>query len=141
MDSICYHMIDVHRIEPLPERFNKISGIIVDSALAVHRYYGPGLRESLYEESLILELTERGLLVESQVMLPVHYHARTLKQRLILDLLVEKCVIVEIKSVKEILPVHESQLLTYLKITDLRPGLILNFNAPLMKDGIKRIIR
>jgi GxxExxY protein len=129
------------KFEPLPKRFNDISGIIVDSALAVHKYYGPGLKESLYEESLILELTDRGLLVESQVTLPVHYYERTLKQRLILDLLVEKCVIVEIKSVAQILPVFETQLLTYLKITGLRLGLIINFNVPLVKDGIRRIIR
>ena len=134
-------MIDPHRIEPIPESYNKITGIIVDSALAVHRYYGPGLKESLYAESLILELMDRGLLVESQVVLPVHYYQRLLKQKLIIDLLVEKCVVVEIKSVREILPVHETQLLTYLKITDLRQGLILNFNAKLMKDGIKRLIR
>lgn len=129
------------KFEPLPERTNWVSGAVVDSALAVHRYYGPGFRESLYEESMILELKDRGLLVESQVMYPVHYHHRLLKQRIVLDLLVEKCVVVENKSVPNILPVHETQLLTYLKITGLRLGLIINFNVPLIKDGIKRLIR
>ncbi len=129
------------RFEPLPPHTNAVSRAIVDAALAVHRYYGPGLRENLYEESLILELTSRGLMVESQVMLPVHYYQQLLKQQLVLDLLVEKCVVVEIKSVSEILPVYEKQLLTYLKITGLRLGLIINFNVPLIKDGIKRIIR
>ena len=133
--------IPVKKFAPLPERFNKISGAIVDSALAVHRYYGPGLKESLYEESLIIELTDRGILAESQVTLPVQYYKRTLKQRLVLDLLIEKSIIVEIKSTNGILSVHEQQLLTYLKITGLRLGLIINFNAPLIKQGIKRIIR
>jgi len=126
---------------PLPEELNKISGIIVDSALTVHKYYGPGLKESIYEESLILELTKRGVNVESQVTLSVHYYEQTLKQRLKLDLLVEKSIIVEIKSAQEIITVHEAQLLTYLKITGLRLGLIINFDTPLIKNGIKRIIR
>jgi GxxExxY protein len=136
-------MVDVvdKKFEPLPERVNRISGIIVDSALTVHRYYGPNLRERIYEESLILELSKRGLFVESQVWLPVHYYEMTLKQRIIIDILVEKCVIVEIKSVSQLTPDHETQLLTYLKITGIRLGLLINFNVPLIKDGIRRFIR
>jgi len=124
----------------LPDRLNQISGMIVDSALAIHRYYGPGLLESVYEECLIIELTERGLVVESQVTLPINYRDHLLKKGLKLDLLVEKSVIVEIKSVDQILPIHQSQLLTYLKITNLRLGLVINFNAKLIKEGIKRVV-
>jgi len=130
----------ITRIKPLPDRLNEISGIIVDSALAIHRYYGPGLLESIYEECLIFELTERGLIVESQVTLPINYHDHRLKKGLKLDLLVEKSVIVEIKSVDQILTLHQSQLLTYLKITNCRLGLVINFNEKLIKDGIKRVV-
>jgi GxxExxY protein len=136
-------MNDIPRTKfgPLPEQLSRISGIIVDSALTVHKYYGPGLKESIYEESLILELKKRGVHVESQVMLPVQYYEQTLKQRLKLDLLVEKSIIVEIKSAQEIITVHEVQLITYLKITGLRLGLIINFDTSLIKNSIKRIIR
>ncbi len=126
--------------KPIPDRLNEISGAIVDSALTIHRYFGPGLLESIYEECLIIELEDRGFKVESQVTLPVDYKEHRLKKGLKLDIIVEKSVIVEIKSVDQILSIHELQLLTYLKVTNCRLGLIINFNAKLIKDGIKRIV-
>ncbi len=125
---------------PFPIHLNKISGAVVDAAFAVHTTLGPGLLESVYEECLIIELIERGLVVESQVLLPINYKGRPLKRQLRIDLVVEKSVIVEIKNVENILPVHEAQLITYLKISGRRPGLIINFNSALIKDGIKRIV-
>jgi GxxExxY protein len=126
--------------EPLPVYLNKISGAIVDAAFSVHTTLGPGLLESIYEECLIIELIERGLRVESQVLLPINYKGRLLKRQLRIDLIAEKSVIVEIKNVENILPVHEAQLITYLKLSGLRLGLIINFNSALIKDGIKRIV-
>jgi GxxExxY protein len=135
------HVIDKKgdKKEPLPMHLNKISGAIVDAAFAVHTTLGPGLLESIYEECLIIELIERGLMVESQVLRPINYKGRWLKRRLRIDLIIEKSVVVEIKTVENILPVHEAQLITYLKLSGHRLGLIINFNSALIKDGIKRI--
>jgi GxxExxY protein len=94
----------MRNIKPIPDHLNQISGAIVDSALAIHRYYGPGMLESIYEECLIIELTERGFKVESQVTLPIEYRGHHLKKGLKLDLLVEKSVIAEIKSVDQNYP-------------------------------------
>ncbi|BAI61689.1 conserved hypothetical protein [Methanocella paludicola SANAE] len=127
------------RKEPIPDKTNKISGIIVDSALTVHRTLGPGLLERVYEECLIQELTLRGLKVESQIPLPIEYKGLRIEDAVRIDILVENCVIIEIKAVETVLPVHEAQLLTYLKLSNNRLGLLINFNSPLIKDGIKRI--
>jgi len=128
------------RKEPFPAHLNKISGAIVDAAFAVHTTLGPGLLESIYQDCLIIELIERGLKVESQVLLPINYKGRLLKRKLRIDLVVEKSIILEIKNIEKILPVHEAQLITYLKLSGHRLGLIINFNSALIKDGIKRII-
>lgn len=119
---------------------NEISGSIVDAAVNVHKNLGPGLLESIYEEALLYEFEKRHLSYESQKNLPVPYEDIVLKTNFRLDVLVEGLVIVELKVVENILPLHEAQLLTYLKITKKKLGLILNFNTSLMKDGIKRII-
>ncbi len=123
-----------------PEATNRITGAIVDAAYAVHSKLGPGLLESVYEVCLAHELKKRGLRVERQVSLPVHYDGMDLDAGLRLDLIVEKCVIVELKAVEAILPVHTAQMLTYLKLTGHRVGLLINFNVPLIRDGIKRIV-
>ena len=119
---------------------NDLASIIVDCCYHIHVNLGPGLLESVYEEILYSELTEIGLKVERQKQLPVVWKGRTLDLGFRPDLIVENKVIIEIKSVIEIHPVHPKQLLTYLKLTDLKLGLLINFNSPLIKTGITRIV-
>ena len=118
---------------------NEISGQIVDAAIKVHSTLGPGLLESAYHACLVHELHKRGLHVESQVSLPVNYDGVKLDVGYRIDLLVENCVIVEIKAVEKILPIHEAQLLCYLRLSGCRLGLLINFNVIQLKDGIKRM--
>lgn len=124
--------------EPLPERLNEVSRQVVDAALTVHRELGPGLLEAVYEACLYQELQDRGLRVERQIHVPILYRERQLDAGLRLDLLVEGGLILELKSVEHLLPVHEAQILTYLKLTGHRLGLLINFNVPLIKEGIRR---
>jgi len=119
---------------------NDLASIIVDCCYHIHVNLGPGLLESVYEEILYSELTELGLKVERQKQLPVVWKSRTLDLGFRTDLIVEDKVIIEIKSVIEIHPVHPKQLLTYLKLTGLKLGLLINFNSPLIKTGITRIV-
>ena len=118
---------------------NEISGQIVDAAIRVHSALGPGLLESAYQACLAFELTSRGLHVETEVGLPVVYRDVRLEVGYRIDLLVESTVIVEIKAVETLLPIHEAQLLSYLKLADKRLGLLINFNVQRLKDGIKRM--
>ncbi len=124
----------------LHPRVEEVARQIVDAAVVVHRALGPGLLESVYEECLAFELTRRGLKVESQVRVPIIYEGHRIAADLKLDLLVEDCVVVEVKAVEQMHPVFEAQLLTYLKLSGHRLGLLVNFNVPLMKDGITRRI-
>jgi GxxExxY protein len=119
---------------------NELSGTIVDAAIRVHSALGPGLLESAYETCLAYELRERGLLVRTQVALPVVYKTITMDVAYRIDLLVEESIIVELKAVSKLLPIHEAQLLTYLELSDHRLGLLLNFHVPLMREGIKRMV-
>ncbi|HPD65137.1 MAG TPA: GxxExxY protein [Bacteroidia bacterium] len=119
---------------------NRITGLIVSAAYEVHKEIGPGLLESVYQACLVKELKQRGLLVEQQVITPVIYKGEDLGKDFIIDILVENEVIVELKAVETILPVHEAQLISYLKLADKRIGLLINFNVALIKDGIKRKI-
>jgi GxxExxY protein len=128
------------KTEPVPERVNELSRIAVDAALQVHRELGAGLLESVYEVCLYEELQSRGLKVERQAKVPIHYRGKQLDADLRLDLLVEDDLIIELKSVEAILPIHEAQLLTYLKLTGRRLGLLINFNVPLIKQGIRRLV-
>jgi GxxExxY protein len=121
------------------ERLNEISGEIVRAAMCVHSVLGPGLLESAYEACLACELRERGLNVRTQVAPPIIYKSITLEQGYRIDLLVEESVIAEVKTVIKVHPVHEAQLLTHLRLSGHRLGLILNFFVPHMRDGIKRI--
>ncbi len=130
----------MQRAEPIPAAINEISGQVVDAAFAVHRELGPGLLESVYEACLCHELTLRKISFRSQVALPLTYKNLRLEAGLRLDLLVAESVIVELKSVQRIEPVFEAQLLSYLKLTGFRVGLLINFNAPTLKDGIYRFI-
>lgn len=127
--------------ESIPERTELIGAAVIDAALAVHKSLGPGLLESVYEACLIHELAQRQIVVQSQLALPVIYRDIRLEAGLRLDLLVENCVIVELKSIEALLPIHEAQLITYLKLTNHRLGLLINFNVPLLNNGIKRLVR
>lgn len=118
---------------------NIISGQIVDAAMHVHTRLGPGLLESVYERVLAYELEKRGLKVERQVSIPLRYDDLSFEEGFRADLIVDDDVLVELKSVEALAPVHSKQVLTYLKLTNLRLGLLINFGAPLLKDGIKRI--
>ena len=120
--------------DPLTER-------VIGAAIEVHRALRPGLLESAYEECLAWQLGQAGLAVERQVALPVVYKAVKLDAGYRLDLVVEKQVIVELKTVERLLPIHEAQLLAYLKLSGLHTGLLLNFNAAVLKHGIKRMVR
>jgi len=118
---------------------NEISGQVVDAAVTIHRELGPGLLESVYKVVLAHELKSRGLHVQRQVAVPIEYRGLQFEEGYRLDLLVEKSVVIEIKSVEELSQVHKKQLLTYLRLTNLSLGLLLNFNVSLMKQGIVRI--
>jgi GxxExxY protein len=119
---------------------NQISGQIVDAAMKVHSALGPGLLESAYEVCLVHELGRRGLHVETQVPLPIHYEGLNLAVGYRIDIVVEQAVIVELKSVDKIAPIHEAQLLSYLRLSHRRLGLLINFNVLHLKDGIKRMV-
>ena len=118
---------------------NEIARIIVDVAFKTHTTLGPGLLESVYESAFSYELTKRGLKVLRQVGIPIVYESIRLEEGFRADLIVEDKVIVEIKSVEAIAPVHKKQLLTHLRLADKRLGLLINFNVALIKDGITRI--
>ena len=118
--------------------YNNLTEQIIGAAIEVHRELGPGLLESVYETCLIKELKRCGLRVESQVLLPVVYKGEVLEKEFFIDLLVENVIVVELKAVEVILPIHEVQLVTYLKLSDKRLGLLLNFNITVLKDGIRR---
>jgi GxxExxY protein len=119
---------------------NTLTGQIIHGAMEVHKHLGPGLLESVYRVCLTYELRESGMAVVTEVRVPVRYKRVTLDCGYKIDLLVESTVIVEVKAQEAIAPVHKAQLLTYLKLTTHKVGLILNFNAPLMKDGIQRVL-
>jgi len=119
---------------------NEISNKIIQAAIEVHRHLGPGLLESAYEECLCYELSKMGLSFKRQQSLPVEYKGIKLDCGYRLDLVVEEKVIVEVKSVEKLLPIHQAQLLTYLRLSGLKLGLLINFNSALLKDGIKRMV-
>lgn len=116
----------------------EITEAIIGGAMAVHRALGPGLLESAYEACLVHELVERGLGFERQKSMPVHYRGVEVECGYRLDLLVEQAVIVEVKAIAQVLPVHEAQILTYLRLSGIEVGLLLNFNVPILKEGIRR---
>lgn len=120
---------------------NEVSRIIVDASIEVHRTLGgPGLLESVYEEALAWELTDRGLSVERQEPVPIVYKGHTLSSPLRLDLRANRIVVVECKATKEYHKIYEVQMLTYLRLLDLRLGLVVNFGEALVKDGIHRVV-
>jgi len=119
---------------------NQIAAAVVDAAFKIHTTLGPGLLESVYEATLEYELKKRGLRVAQQVALPVYYEEVKLNVGFRIDLLVNEKVIIEIKSVEALAPIHRKQLETYLRLMDLRLGLLINFNVELIKHGIQRVV-
>ncbi len=120
---------------------NKISASIIDAAIEVHRVLGgPGLLESIYEEALAYELERRKIPVKRQLPVPVLYKGVPIRDALQLDLLVDDCVIVEVKATESLLKIHAAQILTYLRLTQRKLGLVLNFGQPLLRDGITRVV-
>jgi GxxExxY protein len=130
----------MREFEVVPREIEKLAAEVVDAAFRVHKTLGPGLLESVYEVSLAYELRKRGLKLETQVELPVMYESVRLETGFRLDMLVEEQIIVELKAVETMHPLYEAQLLTYLKLTGKRLGLLINFNVPPIRDGIRRII-
>ena len=122
------------------EEINRITGLILDAAIEVHRNLGPGLLESVYEVCLCLELRKRNLNFLRQVFLPVVYKGETMALDFRIDIIVEGEVIIEMKALECLLPVHEAQILTYLKLADKRVGLLINFNVAKLVDGFKRMV-
>jgi GxxExxY protein len=128
------------RFEPLSEREESIAKKIVDAAYVVHKTLGPGLLERIYEVCFCHELTKRGIEYRRQVDLPIVYNGIAFDEGLRLDVFVEELIICELKAVDEMNPVWEAQVLSHLKLTGKRLGFLINFNVPLIKKGIKRII-
>lgn len=122
------------------DEFNQLSKEILDACITVHREMGPGLLESVYEACLEKELELRGVNTKSQVRLPLFYRGEELAKDFRLDLLIENEIIIEIKAVEIILPVHQAQIISYLKLADKRLGFLINFNVPLLKNGFKRFV-
>lgn len=126
--------------DPIPESLDQLANRTVHAAFLAHSQLGPGLLEGVYEACLEYELTKLGFSVQRQIKLPIEYDGVMLDANLRLDLLIEKQLIVEIKSLDGLAPVHTAQLMTYLKLTRRRLGLLINFNVPLIKEGIKRVV-
>ena len=122
------------------ERLNALSHEIIGAALEVHKYLGPGLLEAVYEECLLYELQQRGLKVAHQVQRPIMYKGVSISHPLVIDILVEDQVILELKAVSQLSETNVAQLLSYLKLSELRLGLLINFNTAHLKDGIRRVV-
>lgn len=128
-------------IQALSSRLERVGRAIIGAGLQVHRELGPGLLESSYEHCLCYELAKEGLPFRRQVSLPLRYDGQDLDAGYRLDLLVDERVIVEVKSVEALSRLHEAQILTYLKLSGHRLGYLLNFNVPMFRQGIRRVVR
>jgi GxxExxY protein len=129
----------MNRRDAETQSFKEITEKVIGACIAIHKQLGPGLLESAYEECLCYELAQRGMFFERQKPLPVKYKNVKLDCGYRLDLVVEQRIIVELKTVENLLPIHEAQLLTYLRLSGLTLGLLINFNVPVLAKGIKRI--
>jgi GxxExxY protein len=125
---------------PQVSRFNQLTEQIIGAAIEVHRNTGPGLMESVYEECLCYELSRLGLAFQRQLRLPISYKGIKLDCGYKMDLLVEDSIVLELKTVDQLLPIHSAQLLTYLKLSGKKVGLLLNFNEPILTKGLKRLV-
>lgn len=119
---------------------NELTERIIGSAIEVHRRIGPGLLESIYAECMAMELTLRGVRFQREVPVPVEYRGQRVAAEMKIDLLVDQSVVVELKAVERLLPVHDAQLLTYLRLTHRSVGLLINFNVPVLKSGLRRLV-
>jgi len=126
--------------QPVPPDIEKVGKAVLDSAFKVHTALGPGLLESVYETTLTYEIRKSGLTVANQLSVPILYDGQKLEAGFRLDMLVENCVIVELKSVENMNPVYEAQIMTYLRLSEKRLGFLINFNVKHLKDGIKRFV-
>jgi len=126
--------------DAIPAATEMVAKQVVDAAFSVHKNLGPGLLESVYETCLCHELRKRGVAFQRQIAVPIVYDGEQVDAGLRLDLMVSDCLIVELKAVEKDNPLFEAQLLTYLKITRLRLGLLINFNVALLKNGIRRVV-
>ena len=133
-----YEGEDPPYVEPDPE-LDALAHAVIGAAIEVHRHYGPGLDEALYESAMQAELRSRGIPFQSQVWIEVQYKGQVIGKRRI-DLIVGERLVVELKAVEELTPLHKAQVKTYLKLARLKLGLLINFNVILLRDGIKRII-
>jgi GxxExxY protein len=132
--------LNIHRGDAEARRFDELTDRIIAACIEVHRCLGPGLLESAYEECLCHELSLRKLAFERQVPLPVRYKGVNLDCGYRLDIVVERQLVLELKTVEALLPIHQAQLLTYLKLSGLTFGLLVNFHVPVLKHGLKRIV-
>jgi len=126
--------------QPIAPEVEKVGKAVLDAAFKVHTTLGPGLLESVYETTTAYELRKGGLIAATQISVPIVYDDQELDSGFRLDMLVEKCVIVEIKSVETMHPVYEAQIMTYLRLSKVRLGFLINFNVKHLKDGIKRFV-
>ena len=128
------------KYQPIPQVVEKVGKAVLDAAFKVHSALGPGLLESVYEKALTYELTKRDIQVSSQVRIPIMYEGKHLNSDLACDMVVGNCVIIELKVVEKMIPLYEAQLLTYLKLSGIRLGYLINFNVAHLKMGIKRMV-
>lgn len=136
-----YNYLDIELIRKMnTEQLNQYSKEILEGSIAVHREMGPGLLEGVYQQCLVKELSLRGLRIETMVPISLQYKGHYLNKDYVIDILVEDEIILELKAVEVILPVHEAQIISYLKLADRRLGFLINFNVPLLKNGFKRFV-
>ena len=126
--------------QTIPLEIEQVGKTVLDAAFKVHTILGPGLLESVYQTTLAHVLRKGGALVETEVVLPIMFEGERIESGLRLDMRVDKCVIIELKSVEIMHPVYEAQLMTYLRLSGMRLGFLINFNVPHLKDGIKRMV-
>lgn len=122
------------------EELNKLSKIILDASITVHKEMGPGLLEAVYQQCLVKELILRNIKVNTMVPVPLQYKGHLLNKDYVIDILVEDKIILELKAIEIILPVHEAQIISYLKLSNKPLGFLINFNVPLLKNGFKRFV-
>ena len=130
---------DTERTEDLPDYLNDYSRAVIGAAIEVHRHLGPGFLESTYEQALVIELRLRGVRFQRQVLLPLEYKGYPLGDNRV-DLLVEEELVVELKAVDSLVGIHRAQVLSYLKAGAFRLGLLINFNVPALRDGVRRVV-
>jgi GxxExxY protein len=126
--------------DPIPEKLERYAHDVIDAAVEIHLALGPGLLESVYEMAMRVELEERSIPFETQVRLPIRYKSQSVTAGMRLDIWVDRALVIELKAVERLEAIHTAQLLTYLKLTQNRIGLLINFNTPRIRQGIRRLV-